>query len=79
VSPHLGVMLTMPRSSSIDNGYYSPISNLCLPTQTGYRFAGIFIWAVPLVFDLLLVVLTTIRAYWSAILRRTESGSSLVR
>ena len=65
----------------IDHERYSSISHICLPTQAGYKFVGIFIWGVPLVFDLLLVVLTSIRAYRNAVFLRTESdsSSSLVR
>jgi len=65
--------------TQIDNSYYSLTSNICIPTQAGYKFAGIFIFVVPLAFDLLLVVLTVIRAYRNAVLLKAELGSSVVR
>jgi hypothetical protein len=71
----MAIILRHPRTG---NQYYSPISNQCLPKQADYRFAAIFIWAVPLVFDLLLVVLTSAKAYWNATLLRSESGSPIV-
>jgi len=66
------------KGSWTDKDYYSPINNLCVPHQWDFKFSGTFIWAVPLVFDLFLVVLTSTKTYRSATLLRTESGSPIV-
>lgn len=40
---------------------------------------GIFLWAVPLVFDILLVILTGSKAYRSAVLLKQPSRPPIVR
>jgi hypothetical protein len=55
---------------------YSPISNVCVPTNTKYQSAVPFM--VPGIYDFLLLALTLTKGVQSAISLRTGSGSVIV-
>jgi hypothetical protein len=50
---------------------YSPISNICVVRNTSYRPTALI--AVPVVFDLLLLILTVLKAFRSPALLKSDS------
>lgn len=58
---------------------YSPIANACYADQTNAVLLGVFLWVVPLAFDVLLVALTSIKAYQNAALLKNTFSSPVVR
>lgn len=57
---------------------YSPSGKLCFAEQSNNMLLGVFLWAVPLAFDILLVVLTGSKAYQNAVLLKESSRSPIV-
>jgi len=55
---------------------YSPVSNVCVPTNTSYRSAALLM--VPGIYDFLLLGLTLVKGVKSAISLRTSSGSQIM-
>jgi hypothetical protein len=58
---------------------YSASSNLCLANQTNHMLLGIFLWIIPLAFDVLVVILTTSKVYQNTALLKGPSRSPIVR
>ena len=52
---------------------------MCFAEQTSDILLGIFLWAVPLVFDIILVILTGSKAYHNAVLLKQSFRSPVVR
>jgi len=52
---------------------------MCFADQSNNILMGIFLWAIPLVFDILLVILTGSKAYRSAVLLKQSSRPPIVR
>jgi len=58
---------------------YSPIVNVCFAEQSNEMLLGIFLWVVPIAFDVLLVALTTSKGYRNAVLLKRSFRSPIVR
>ena len=62
---------------SVETIKISPITRICLPDSLGAHMSGIFLG--PIAFEVLVVVLTLIKAYQEAKLLRNESQVPIVR
>jgi hypothetical protein len=56
---------------------YDPLSGVCLSVDGNFKPYAIF--AIPLVFDVIIIVLTTVKTYRLAAAVRKESGAVIVR
>jgi hypothetical protein len=57
----------------IEELVYNQVAGVCLPNDVSYKAYGIFV--IPLVFDIVIISLTTFKAYWHV---RRESGALVV-
>jgi hypothetical protein len=64
-------------TESAENSVYDPLSRVCLPggtTDTAYAS-----FAIPLAFDVVIIVLTVFKTYRLAAALRKQSGAMIVR
>ena len=64
-------------NKSAENFVYDTLSGMCLPVDVNYKPYGMF--AIPLVVDIIVVILTAFKTYRLATAVRRESGAVIVR
>ena len=64
-------------NKSIEEFIYDPVSGVCL--TIGVTFKTYAIYTIPLIFDVIIVILTAIKTYRLAIAMQGQSGAAIVR
>jgi hypothetical protein len=63
-------------NGSAENFVYDTLSGVCLPVDGSFKSLGIF--SIPLAFDVIVVILTTLKTYRFAAAVKRASGAVIV-